>query len=141
LTGESGVSSAAITASHTFSKWLRRVINANFSGCSVSSEMLMRSRPGLHEALQVLLEQEPVGRHGDVLEAEVLEPPDELHDAPAHQRLAARDADLGDAELQASFGEGEHLLQGEDMALVLELNILRHAVLAAEVAAVGNRNP
>ena len=54
LTGESGVSSAAMTASQTFWKWLRRVMKANFSGWSVSSEC-SRGRGRLDEALQVLL--------------------------------------------------------------------------------------
>ena len=54
---------------------------------------------GLDKPLQILLEEEAVGRHGYVLEAEVLEPPDEHHDPAPDERLAARHAHLGDAEL------------------------------------------
>src|SRR5918998_5196045 len=97
--------------------------------------------PRLHESFEVLLEEITVRGHGDVLEAQILEPSDEHHDAPAYQRLATGDAHLGDAELHTGFGEGEHLLQGKDVALVLELDVLRHAVLAAEVAAVRDRDP
>jgi hypothetical protein len=91
---------------------------------------------GLDEPVEVLLEQVAVARHGHLVEAEVLQPADELDDAAPHERLAAGDADLVDAELQAGLGEEEHLFEGEDVALVLELYVLGHAVLAAEVAPV-----
>ena len=94
-----------------------------------------------YEALQVLLQQKAVGGHGHVLEAEVLEPADKLHHAPAHQGFAAGYADFRHAELEAGFGEGEHLFEGQDLALILELDVFGHAVLAAEVAAVGYRDP
>jgi hypothetical protein len=97
-------------------------------------------QPGLHEPVEVLLEEISVGGHRDVFEAQVLEPPDELHNVPADQRLAAGDAHLGDAELQTGLGKGEHLLQGEDVALVLKLDVLRHTVLTPEVATVRHRD-
>src|SRR3712207_9424906 len=72
---------------------------------------------GFYQTVKVLLEEVAVGRHGDVLEAEVLEPAHELDHAPAHEGLTARDANLGYAELEARLGEGKHLLQGEAVAL------------------------
>jgi len=97
-------------------------------------------QPRLHEPFEVLLQQETVGGHGNVFKPKCLELLHEPHDPPADQRLAAGDADLGDAELQARLGEGQHLLQGENMALVLKLDVLGHTVLAPEVASIRHRD-
>ena len=93
------------------------------------------------ETVEVLFEEEAVRGHGHLFEAEVLEPPDKHHDPAPNERFAARHADLGHAQLQARLPEGEHLFEGQDVALVLELDVLGHAVLATEVAAVGDRDP
>jgi transketolase C-terminal domain/subunit len=42
--------------------------------------------------------------------------------------------------MQTSLGEGQHLVEGEEVALVLKLYILRHAVLAAKIAPIRHRD-
>ena len=62
------------------------------------------------------------------------------------QRLAAREADLLDAERGERARDALELLEGEELlavheAVVVAEDRLRHAVRAAEVAAVGDRDP
>ena len=65
---------------------------------------------------------------------------DEPGQAPPHQRLAAGDAHLGDAELRGRPHEELHVLVGEDVLVGLEGHAFgRHAVDTAEVAPVGDR--
>ena len=71
---------------------------------------------------------------------------DEALDIAADQRLAAREADLLDAEACENAGEPGDLLESEQVAareegVVAAVDLLRHAVDAAEVAAVRDRDP
>ena len=61
------------------------------------------------------------------------------HVAP-HQRLAAGDADLVGAQPDEGGAEPVQLLQRQQVPLRQERHVLRHAVDAAKVAAVGDRN-
>ena len=63
---------------------------------------------------------------------------DQPRQVAAHQRLAAGQADLVDAQRRGDPDEAGDLLEGEQLALVQEDDFLRHAVGAAEVAAVGD---
>ena len=58
----------------------------------------------------------------------------------AHQRLAAGDPQLFDAEPDESRGQPVELLQRQEVLLGQERHVLGHAVDAAEVAAVGYRD-
>src|SRR5690554_2243625 len=53
----------------------------------------------------------------------------------------AGEADLLHAQLDEGAAEGDHLLQGEHLGPGQEGHLLGHAVDAAEVAAVGDREP
>ena len=66
---------------------------------------------------------------------------EEGHDALAHQRLAAGDPELADAEIDEGRAEPVEFLEGEQVRLGEELHVLGHAVDAAEIAAVGHRHP
>ncbi len=88
------------------------------------------------------LEQVPVGREREVVDAR--DRPDRLDQAPqllADERLAAGEAHVVDAHLAEDAHEPGDLLVGEQrVALEPRQALGRHAVLAAEVAAVGDRD-
>src|SRR5438094_467162 len=65
---------------------------------------------------------------------------------PAAERLAARDPHGADAEAGEQADDASQLLEGEQLATLEERvvapeDLLRHAVDATEVAAVGDRDP
>src|SRR5204863_3063099 len=81
---------------------------------------------------------------------EVAVEPGELRDEPleltAHKRLSARDADLLRAGGDERARDAGDLLEAEQLAaveeaVVMPVDLLGHAVHAAEVAAVGDRDP
>jgi hypothetical protein len=70
---------------------------------------------------------------------------DESLEIATQQRLAARDAQLARAECDERPGDTCDLLEGQQLAAVEEavvapVHLLRHAVGAAEIAAVGDRD-
>ena len=87
-------------------------------------------------------EQRAVGGERDRLDAvDLVEPADVVDDAAAHQRLATGEADAADALLGGECGEVLDLLVGEDLGVRLPHHaVLGHAVDAAHVAAVGDRD-
>jgi hypothetical protein len=68
-------------------------------------------------------------------------PGEQLHDVLAHQRLAAGEADLANALLDENGAQPVKLLKRQQILLGQEGHVFRHAVGAAEIAAVGDRNP
>jgi hypothetical protein len=62
------------------------------------------------------------------------------HDAAPHQRLTAGQAQLSDAEPDERAAHAVELFQGQQLGFRQEGHLFRHAVDAAEVAAVGDRN-
>ena len=71
---------------------------------------------------------------------------DQALEVAAHERLAAGDPELLDAERDEDARDARDLLEGEELApleepVVAAEDLLRHAVDAAEVAAVGDRDP
>ena len=86
-----------------------------------------------------------VGGQGQLIESAALQVArqvlDQAHDALADQGLAAGDPQLADAEPDEARGEAVELLQGQDLRLGQEGHVLGHAVDAAQVAAVGDRDP
>ena len=64
----------------------------------------------------------------------------EPHDVLAHERLAAGDAQFLDAAGDESRAQAVELLERQEVALGQERHVLRHAVDAAEVAAVRHRH-
>ncbi len=61
-------------------------------------------------------------------------------DVAPHQRLAAGDAQLAHAVPNEDGAEPVEFLEREQVALGEEGHVLRHAVDAAEIAAVGHRD-
>src|SRR5262249_17138331 len=68
--------------------------------------------------------------------------PDQFGQVAAQERLATREPDLVDAEVEEHVDERAHLLEVEDLLTGQPgVFLLRHAVPAAQVAAVGDRQP
>ena len=84
-----------------------------------------------------------VGRQRQVLEAgEGLQPPHDVEQVLAHQRLAAGQPHPPDAEPHQGADHRLDLLRREEVAVAEgEVGVLRQAVGAAQVAAVGDRDP
>ena len=62
------------------------------------------------------------------------------HDAAPHQRLAAGEAQLAHAARDERAAQPVEFLEREQVLLRQERHVLRHAVDAAEIAAVGHRD-
>src|SRR6478672_2868383 len=103
---------------------------------------------GAAERLGLCREQGAVGGQGEVGEAvrpQRREHRDERLEVAAKQRLAAGQADLGDACGQEQPRQALDLLEGQQLLAaqkheVVAEHLLRHAVGAAEVAAIGDRD-
>ena len=91
-------------------------------------------------------QQRAVGGHGDVVEAvDAGEHLDQLLEVAAQQGLAAGQAHLLDAEADEQTREARDLLEAQQLVarqegVVAAEDLLRHAVGAAEVAAVRDRD-
>ncbi len=99
--------------------------------------------PRLDEGGRIALEQEPVGGHRQVLDpVDRRQHRDKPGEAPAHERLAPGQAHVGDTHLRQQRHDPGDLLEAEDLlAREPRQPLGRHAVLAAEVAAIGDRHP
>src|SRR6266571_3416526 len=98
----------------------------------------------LLQELGLVAQQHAVGGHRDVERGvDGVDHPDQLLDLYAHQRLAAGDADRAHAvALNEDAGQPHDLFEAQDVLALQPLQTLRrHAVDAAEVAAVRNRDP
>lgn len=67
-------------------------------------------------------------------------PVEECHDPLAHERLASGHAQLADAKLDETRAQAVELLEGQQFRLRQERHVLRHAVDASEIAAIGHRD-
>ena len=65
---------------------------------------------------------------------------DERYDAAPHQRLAAREAELAHALGDEHAAEPVELFKAQKIDLWQERHVLRHAIDAAEIAAVRHRH-
>jgi hypothetical protein len=101
---------------------------------------------GIGERLRLAREQDPVRRHGDVLDARHRgQHRDQPLEVAPQERLAARQPQLAHARAREQPREPRDLLERQDLRAAQELEIvaedlLRHAVDAAEVAPVGDRD-
>ena len=112
---------------------------------SESRLTLMRSRPASRKRLRLAGEQRRVRRQRQVEPVDRRQPSHELLELFAQQRLAAGQPDLLDAERGERARHALELLEREELLAVHEAILvpedrLRHAVRAAEVAAVGDRD-
>jgi hypothetical protein len=98
-------------------------------------------QPGLFERGGVRGEQHAVGRHGQILNGGTRrQAAHQIGHVSAQQRLAAGEAHLVDAERDEHVHQPLDLLEMQDV-LARQPGVLRlgHAVAAAEVAPVGDR--
>ena len=103
----------------------------------------MRRMPRIEQHPRVPRELRAVGRHGQLVEAvadALAKRIDQKLDALADQRLAAGQADPPHAPRDEDVGELDQLLEGQHVLARQERHRFRHAITAAEVAAVGDRH-
>jgi hypothetical protein len=94
----------------------------------------------LAERTGELREQDPVRRHRQVLHPRGRrDEPDQVRQVPARGGLAAGEAEVRDPERHGHPDDPADLLEGQDLRLGHPLGLRRHAVDAAEVAPVGDR--
>ena len=105
----------------------------------------MRRTPACGHISRELLELAAVGRERELVQGRALKVTrqgrKEPHDVLSHERLAARDANLSDAFPDECGAQAIELFEREKVGLRQERHVLRHAIDAAEVAAIGDRNP
>jgi hypothetical protein len=89
----------------------------------------------------VLGEQDAVGGQAHVADARNgnQEPGELVHVLP-HQGLAPGEANLVHAQRGRDADEAGDLLKGQELGAIAEDDILRHAIGAAQIAAVGDRH-
>src|SRR5439155_18140492 len=102
--------------------------------------------PGVPEGARLVREQRAVRREREVELADGGELGDEHLEIAAQGRLAAGEPHLADAQAGEDPHEALDLLEAQDLVARQELvplaeDLLRHAVDAAEVAPVGDRDP
>src|SRR5437870_10549342 len=92
------------------------------------------------ERLGHLFQQYAVGGQGQIFDpGDAHEPADQHRQIAAHQRLATRYSQLIDAESNRNAHEALDLFEIQDLAPRHELDVaLRHAIEAADVAAIGD---
>src|SRR5215468_3039815 len=92
---------------------------------------------------RLLGEQDPVGRQGQIAKLRLVrQEADQRRQVAPQERLAAGEPDLVDAEIHEDVDERAELLEVEDLlARQPDVVLLGHAVAAAQVAAVGHRDP
>ncbi len=99
--------------------------------------MLTRVTPALSQVPGIAVQLGAVGGDGQVAEpvqlSQSLEQP---QDVASHQGLAAGDAYLRHAQLAEALADTRNLLEGQQLAAGHELDVFRHAIDAAQVAAV-----
>ena len=99
--------------------------------------------PGGLQPGRLLGEQHTVGRHGQIAQARLGDQqPDQRRQIAPQERLAAGEPDLVDAQVHEGVDQRADLLEVEDLlARQPDVLLFRHAVGAAQVAAVGHRDP
>ena len=98
--------------------------------------------PGGGQCIRLLADQCAIGGHHQFPQTgQGGDPPGQTEDPPAYQRLTPGETDLVHSQPGESPGHQLELFQREDPAAGQKMHLLRHAVEAAQVAAVGHRHP
>ncbi len=105
---------------------------------------MIRRSPASASELRLLREQRAVRRQGQI-HVELRQLRDEPLQVAPHERLSSRDADLAHAALDEDACDACDLFERQQLApieerMVTAVRLLGHAVDAAEVAAVGDRD-
>ncbi len=100
-------------------------------------------QPGAFQLARHRRKQHAVGSEREIVDARLDgEPLDENRKILAQQRLSAREPDLANAQIEKDVHQPIDLFEMEDVLLGQpDVFLLRHAVLAAEIAAVSDREP
>ena len=142
FTGASPACSAASIASSTVASTPRRRIAAKRVRLQRVAADVDAHETGRGECRCQAGEAVPVRGHGQIRETDPAEPGDKVGDAGPHERLAAGEAQRVDPEIVRDRGNPLDLLEGEDLGPWYPGDALfGHAVDAAQVAAVGHRDP
>ena len=117
----------------------------NVASSSESRLTVTRFRPALRQRRRLLRQQRAVGGERQVEARDLREHRHQALQVAPHQRLAAGEADFLHAEAGEQARQARDLLEREHFVVRDELEVVvehlaRHAVHAAEVAAVGDRN-
>ena len=141
FSGRSPAAFAAVIPSRTASSPSRRVSERNRSGRKVSRLTVIRCRPASLSAAGLTGEEDPVGGQGDVLDPrDDRNQPDQFGQVAADQRLPAGDPELPHPERREPLDDERRLVETQEvLPRQPHILLLRHAVLATEVAAVGDR--
>ena len=135
---------AASIPFRTLSSSPQRVMVRNLSASSVSSETLMRLTPSASKLVRVFCQLRTVCREREFVKRAALqvarERRKERHHAAPYQRLTAGEPKLADAARDEYAAEAVEFFQGEQVGLRQKRHVFRHAVDAAEVAAVCHRD-
>ena len=104
---------------------------------------MIRCKPGVFERVNVIGEQDTVGRQREIVDAAFRR--QQAHESgkvPPQQRLAAGEPHLVDAERDEDVDQRTDFLEMQQiLARQPDVLVLRHAVLAADIAPVGDRQP
>ena len=101
-------------------------------------------QPGAVERLGMGREPRAVGRHRQLVEpgADMApQPLGEFHHVAPHQRFAPRKPDLAYPARDEALGDHRDFLQAQQRLARQETHLLRHAIAAAQIAAVRHRDP
>ena len=122
----------------------RRVIALKLAGSRLSIDTLIRRTPALARSSAEAVELRAIGGQRQFAQRARLEVTRELadqrHQVSADERLAAGQPDLTGPTRDEGAAQALQLLERQEIALRQELHILRHAVDAAKIAAIGDRN-
>ena len=115
------------------------------AGPCVSSDTLIRRTPCRNSSAGIAGELAAIGGERQLLERARAQMPrqrlDQAHDVPPYQRLAAGEPELPHPAADEGGGDPVDLLEGQDLLFRQKGHVFRHAVNAAEIAAVGHRDP
>ncbi len=119
------------------------MICLNFSGQERVEADVEPSQAGIPQRLGLIGQQDAVRRQPDVFDAgNGSNLGDQLVEIAADERLATGEADFVDSQADDDPNEPFDLLEGEQLATVHEFGVVgRHAVEAADIAAVGDADP
>ena len=141
----SPAASAASMPVMTLSRSPQRVTARNLSGSSVSSETLIRRDAAVGEFGREARELRAVGRQRHLVERAAFkmarQAAEQRHDVAPHQRLAAGDAKLARVPSRTKAEHSRSSSSSDSTsALGQKIHVLRHAIDAAEIAAVRHRH-
>ena len=143
LTARPAARAASMPAS-TLSRSPQRVMARNFAGSSVSSETLMRRTPQSAQFVGKARQLRAVGGQRQFIERAAAEMPrqraHQRHHVAPDQRLAAGQPELAHALGDEGRAQPVEFFQRQQIGLGQEGHVLGHAVEAAQVAAVGDRD-